>query len=195
MPQTLDDFLHDAWTANPPTGTAGSETDWLPFCKLTSRGTQLLVIDADFAPYAQHGLLVDLAPGEYEIKARVIDYGTDKRISRLRLVMGNRTPSTGHQLGTTWTDTGKTGVCDYIAYRDAWGDDDEVSWGIVGPTLEQAGTHGIALLNPASGTVLPFVTSGFGDGNFSVHELIDSATNVRIGVEVEFIASDTPYPF
>lgn len=195
MTDTLDSFLAEAWTADPPTGTLGSETEWLPFCTLSLQGPQLLVIDADFAPAAEDGILVDLPSGRYNVSARVLDYGADKRVSRLRVAREGASVRLGDLLGTTWTDTAKTGVCDYHAYLDAWGADNEAAWTIVGPTLENAGTHGIAVLDEARGAVLPFVSSGFGDGEFPVYELLDEASGARVGVQIEFMPPDLPYPF
>jgi hypothetical protein len=45
-----------------------------------------------------------------------------------------------------------------------------------------------------SGAVMPFVASGFGDGEYPVVELLDSSHGSRVGAEITFLRSSTPYP-
>jgi hypothetical protein len=153
-----------------------------------------MVIDPSFAPFERHGLLIDLPVGEYEVVAKVMDYVTEKRVSRLRVLRVSSEPQVGGEIGKTWSDTARIGACDYEAYKRAWGDDDDRAWTIVGPTLEQDPT-GVAVLDQDSGAILPFVESGFGDGEFPVFELRDPTAGVRVGIEVEFIPEGTAYPF
>lgn len=115
-------------------------------------------------------------------------------MSRLRVVARSAEPELGAQLGKTWSDTARTGVCDYVLCKQAWGDDDDRAWQVVGPTLEQVST-GVAVLDRDAGAILPFVESGFGDGEFPVFELRDLSSGLRVGIEVELIVQDTPYPF
>lgn len=42
---------------------------------------------------------------------------------------------------------------------------------------------------------MPFVESGFGDGEFPVRELLSKPNRERIGFEVTFIRPKTCYPF
>ncbi len=44
-----------------------------------------------------------------------------------------------------------------------------------------------------AGTKVVYTPSGFGDGTFTVFEL--RAAGELVGLEVEFIAPETPYPF
>jgi len=120
-------------------------------------------------------------------------YGNDARISQLRAIPSGVTSSTGAQIGETGTDTAKIGVCDHDVFASAWGDDDEASWDIISPAIEDAETHGIAVLDDQVGAVMPFVSSGFGDGTFPIHELVSNGS--RVGFEVTFIKPGTPYPF
>jgi len=188
----LDEFL-DGESRPPAKGTLGTESRWLHFCDLDLRSGRLLVIDPSFAPYEQDGLLVDLPVTRYTVSAKVLDYGTEKRVSRLQVVTRLAEATLGPEIGKTWSDTARTGVCDYQLYKEAWGDD-ERGWQIVGPTLEEL-SSGVAVLDEAAGAILPFLESGFGDGEFPVFELLDGHSNSRVGIEVQFIAQGEPYPF
>ena len=190
----LDDALQNAWTANPPKGSIGKESTWLEFCSLQMSGNRHLIIDAEFAPSEADGLLVTLSPGHYCIQAKVIDYGTDKRVSRLRVGRDGHHSTVGQQIGTTWTDTAKTGVCDFETFWQACGGSVERAYEVIGDTLEQASSHGVAILDSSIGVVMPFVSSGFGDGEFAVFELV-ATDGERVGIEIEFISPGEPYPF
>lgn len=197
---TLDEF----W-ARPPAASANSaasssrptppglESDWLDWCPFTLRGPAFLVVDAAFAPSEDDGLRVPGLPGEYLLQVRVMTYGRDRRFSRLRAVRRGAVPTRGERLGETWTDTARTGVCDLQTFRVAWGDDDEASGEKLSAALETEADFGMAAFDANAGAVLPFVASGFGDGTYEVHALVEGGR--AVGFEVEFIAPDEPYPF
>jgi hypothetical protein len=189
----LDTYLKEAWTANPPEGTPGRETDWLEFCDLVLSSGKLLIADAQFIPSLEDGVLVELPPGTYTLEARVMDYGSDKRIARLRALLPGSTVVLRRLIDKTWTDTAQTGVCDYELFAAAWGAHEQSAWEVIEPVLTSGWTHGVAVLDQTTGAVMPFVGSGFGDGEFPVFEL--QSDSQRVGVEIEFIKPGTPYPF
>jgi hypothetical protein len=49
------------------------------------------------------------------------------------------------------------------------------------------------VLDEKTGAVMPFVSSGFGDATFPIHELLSDG--FRVGFEVTFIKPGTAYPF
>jgi hypothetical protein len=120
-----------------------------------------------------------------------MDYGTDKRISRLRTWLHGTAPTLGDQIGDTWTDTALTGICDYKTFRLAWDRDAAAAYATIMPTFGSADTHGVAVLDADEGAIMPFVSSGFGDGEFPVNGLVVDSR--RVGVEIEFIKPDQPY--
>ncbi len=188
-----DYFSKKASAKNEPPAPPGQQTDWLDFCEFVLKGNKVLCVDAQFAPSAEDGLLVDLSPGKYLLQAKCVDYGGDKRVARLRLLPKKIVASLGAQLGETWTDTAKTGVCDYDVFSKAWGTDDDASYEKISPAFETEKPFGKATLDKASSAILPFLDSGFGDGTFPVFELV--ADGKRVGLEIQFIAEGTPYPF
>lgn len=177
-------------------GALGQETEWLGFTQLDLSDGKLLICDLGFVPSEDDGLVVELPPGRYEVRAKVMVYPGDRRVSRLRLLPAGTAATLGKQLGETWTDTAQTSICDFTAmtrhFEVAKLDDDAF-----GERLDQAreeqGKCGALDLDAAQGAVAPFVDSGFGDGTFPVFAL--TADGRRVGVEIEFIAANEPYPF
>lgn len=171
----------------------GEPSPWLEFCDLELKGSRVLVVDAQFVPSEKDGLLIELPAGKYAVQTQVTNFGGDRRISRLRVLPHGCASQFGAQIGETWTDTATTGICDFETFAKAWGTDQDGSYQIIEPFLVEGSAFGVAELEVASGAVMPFVQSGFGDGSFAVFELTENGR--RTGFEVEFISSDEKYPF
>ena len=188
----IDDFLKQSFVRKPENGAVGEESDWLDFCDLQVGGKSIWVGDANFVPHEGDGFLVAVDPGCYSVRAKAIDFGGDKRVSRLRVCRQDAQPEVGGKIGDTWTDTAITGICDHEVFAEIWGEDDDASDAIIRPTLDDySDCHGIAVLDQARHVIMPFVDSGFGDGSFPIFELTQGGH--RIGFEVEFIRKDEPY--
>ena len=188
-----DYFAQPATVFLKETTEFGEQTNWLEFCDLELKGSRVLVIDAQFVPSEQDGLLVELFPAKYAVQAKVTNFGGDLRISRLRASLHGTKPQLGRQIGETWTDTASTGICDFEIFSKSWGTDNDTSYKIIEPFLMDNSVFGVAELDVANGAVMPFVSSGFGDGSFAVFELTENGQ--RIGFEIEFIPSDEKYSF
>ncbi len=188
-----EDYLAGDFTGKPSYGDFGEESDWLDFCELTLRSPKLHIVDPCYAADPQEGCLVALPPGLYRVQARAMAYGRDVRISRLRAIHPDAVAVTGPEIGHTGSDTANIGIYDFDVFARAWGTDGNASWEVICPTLEAAATHGIAVLDKSVGAVMPFVSSGFGDGAFPVHELQTDGS--RVGFEVTFLRTDQRYPF
>lgn len=177
-------------------GAVGRESEWLGFTQLDLSEGRLLICDLGFIPSEDDGLLVELPAGRYEVQAKVMEYAGDQRVSRLRLAPSGIAASLGEQLGETWTDTAQTSICDFTAmsrHFEAAELDDDAFGEQLDQTREEQGVCGVLELDAARRAVAPFVDSGFGDGTFPVFALI--AGGQRVGVEIEFIAAETAYPF
>jgi hypothetical protein len=173
--------------------TPGVQTPWLDFCDITLKGASFLVVDASFLPSEEDGVVVKAPRGRYIVQAKVMDYGCDRRISRLRVMVPGSDPELGEELGDTWTDTAQTAICDFEVFSAAWGDDDDEAYEKISDDLMDAESFGVAVLDDRTGAAAPFVSSGFGDGSFPVFELREGKR--RVGFEIEFIKEGERYPF
>ena len=189
----LKDYLKRPLGEEPEKDSRGTLTDWMDLSDFVLRGPRFLVVDVSFVPSPKDGLLVEAPPGDYRIQAKVMDYGGDRRIARLRVFSSGACPRLGPQIGETWTDTARTGLCDYEIFSQAWGSDNDAAYAKIEPVLDEAENYGTAVLDEGTGAVMPFVSSGFGDGTFPVHELMEGER--RVGFEIQFIAADETYPF
>ncbi|HEU4882886.1 MAG TPA: hypothetical protein VFT45_11585 [Longimicrobium sp.] len=191
MTEHVDAVLSPAWTANPATGTRGRETEWLAFTTLSVESGQLMIGDASYLPDPDACLALEVQPGTYTISVKVMDYGTDKRISRLRIARAGAEPELGRKAGAVWADVGRTGVCDAERFGAVEPLKDEQRWTeTIGAALDAAETHGVATFE---GVEMPFVSSGFGDGEFPVYPL--KSGGEPVGAEVQFIKPTERYPF
>ena len=176
---TTEAFL---WNDSPKPGAEG---DWVKFCELTLRGSKVHVADASYAADPKAGCMITMPPGTYCGAAKLMPFGGYSRVSRVRLVRPDVAAEFGSEIGKTYTDTARIGIYDFEVFAGAWGSDNEASWEIISPALESDDLHGVAVLDVSVGAVMPFVSSGFGDGEFPVHEL--HASGSRVGLEVIFI--------
>lgn len=188
----LTDYLEKS---GPPgrMGVKGVETDWMEFTTLPVTSGKILVVDPGFAPEINDGVLVELPPGTYVLKAKAMQFGKERRPSRLRVALEGTKSSIGGVIGEAWADTARIGVCDPEVFEAEWKNDD---WAYeqLDRVFSQTFT-GVAVLADGTDAILPYVESGFGDGDFPVHELIEEGTGRRVGVEVEIIAPGATYPW
>lgn len=189
----LKQFLAEAKIRQPKKGMVGVQTGWMPLAEFTLKGGKFLVCDFNFIPSEPDGVIIRAKPGEYTIEAKAIDFDGDRRISRLRIFQRDKQPILGKKIGETWTDTAMTGVCDLDNFTKEWsalepGKAEEK----LQEEYEKGDDCGVFRLQ-TTGTKIPFVSSGFGDGRFPVFKLRDR--KVPVGFEIEFIAEAEPFPF
>lgn len=171
-------------------GAVGTESSWIPFDELRLTSGKLILLDPISCLQSGDGLVIGLPSARYGLEARVMDYGDDKRISRLKLVQ-DVPHELGELLGTTFADVGYTGACDHEALLDSVVGNEEAAEKLAQEVFE-IDEYGKAALSDDPEAVMHVVSSGFGDGEFPVRELISESR--RIGVEVEFIEAGAPYP-
>jgi hypothetical protein len=151
------------------------ETLWLDFAALELRSDKLAV--ADPASFHESAVLVVLRPWRYEVQAKLLPVGGERRISRARAVRGAAGGARGKLLGRV-ASTGRVGFADYElvgAVVDERGD------------LEGAGSGpaSVATLDEARDAVMPLLTPGAEGESFPVYELVSG--DKRVGAEVVFI--------
>lgn len=171
-------------------GSIGVLLQWDSIGELTLT-SQLFVGDGQMAPH-HPGIIVDLDAGVYDVSARKIDFTGDIRVASLRVLAQGSQGERGQKIGESWADTGTQGVCDYDAYRKAIeGMDGEAYFSQHEDEL-CADDYGTVTLAPNA--VLILCSSGFGDGFFPVFNLLDPSGK-QVGVEVQMIAEDQPFPY
>lgn len=166
----------------------GIDMGWTDLGTLTVSSGRVWVGDAAFAPHEADGKVVELPSGEYEGRVRWLRYGQDERAANLVLVPPSAEFTRGEQLGTTWADTATQGVCDFELLQAALTDEEEYREAYE-LEVEVKGSQRFAYGN----AILLVTPSGFGDGTFKLFELVHEGR--RIGIEVEMIGPDEPYPF
>lgn len=172
-------------------GAVGTESSWIPFDELTLTSGKLILLDPIYGLRDGDGLVVELPSARYGLAARVMDYdGEDKRISRLRIVQ-DVAHEKAELLGTTVADVAFTGACDHGALLGSVVGNEEEAEKLAQKVFD-IDDFGKVALSADPEAALHVVSSGFGDGEFPVRELVSESG--RVGVEVEFIAPGAPYP-
>jgi hypothetical protein len=172
-------------------GSPGIESDWLFHCEFELQGTRLQMLDVFMAGNDNEGVILGASPGVYVVEARVITYGVDRRISRLRVHPKGQVVTQGELAGEVGVDLAAVAICD-VDRLAGWARDHQKEWQRWGDKLWFGRTTpaGLYTCEPAK-TVVPFVDSGFGDGTYPVYYLMHDRR--RVGLEAEFLARGTGY--
>lgn len=176
---------------SPKRGQRPDDVVLILFADFELRGTRL--------GFSEPWAILDAVPvfcpsGSYVLVAECLRYGNDCRIARVTATRARRTGVRGALYGAIDVDVGNACVFDYDAI-EGYADSDEnafenwIDANIVGKTTPFAGS----VACDSAKTTIEFVTSGFGDGTYSVYELRDDYDIV--GAEVVFLDTDEPYPF
>src|SRR4051794_26890371 len=92
------------------------ESDWLDIGEITVYSRRISIGDPILFPGDQAEL--EVANGIYKIQAKAINYGNDRRISRLRAIQTTDFVQTTH-LTNISVDFARVGVCDPIVFLQA----------------------------------------------------------------------------
>jgi hypothetical protein len=167
-------------------GTPGIESDWLLHCEFELQGTRLQILDVFMAGNDDEGVILGAFPGVYVVEAKVITYGVDRRISRVRVRPIRQLVTQGQLAGTVGVDLGAVAICD-VDRLAAWASGHNDEWQRWGEKLwfgriTRAGLYTCE----AAKTIVPFIDSGFGDGTYPLYYLMHG--NLPVGLEAEFIS-------
>lgn len=176
----LDEFFARA------NGGKGLFTPWLPFLQMPVKGNGFFLTDMRPGP-TEDGLKVELAPGNYRVEVQGFVRGSDRRCARFRVYLEGSKPKLGQQLGTVATDLATMGFYDPKCFQSLrkQGSEEFFAWGESAFDASKS-SHGVLVHDLKRSAILPYVTSGFGDGTYPVYEL--TQLNRRVGFEVEFIS-------
>ena len=191
-PSPLTDFLAATLTGpEAHEGAAGVESDWLFHWQVDIQGERLQILDVAMAGNEDEGVSVAVAPGVYVVEARVMTYGIDRRISRVRVFANGLSGVPGEQAGEVSVDLAAVAICD-VDRLHAWAQANEEDWQrwVEGLAYKHTASAGAYTCEPA-GTIVPFLDTGFGDGTYPVFPLMRDGRVV--GLEAVFLAPGTPY--
>jgi hypothetical protein len=193
----VQEFLKSAKNTRPRKGSAGKESRWLHCCDFNLRGEHLQMVETRIlgAAHDQNCVSIPAPPGSYVVECRLMAYGNERRISRMRVRPHGATPALGASAGAITVDLGGIAVTDVdiLASFVEEHQEEYVEWmeGVVSRKLARE-TVGVLRWKRVK-TEVPFAQGGFGDGMYQVFRLMSAKQ--AVGLEVEFIAPGTKYPF
>jgi len=93
----------------------GAESGWLDICFLPGAGQKVYFGDPLHTLRPVSGFKVRLPKGDYGLQAKVIAYGHDIRVSRLRLLRNGAMPRLSRKAGEVRTDSATILILDHQA--------------------------------------------------------------------------------
>jgi hypothetical protein len=197
----LKDVLEggDAAVSFSTSGPESEESVWLELGNFELRSGRLRIVDPTWSDPVHEGLSLELKPGTYLIEAKVMKFGQERRISRVRLFLKDSSPIIGDAVGEASADVAHIAFFDSEEVDRFLNDNSERSEraeDIIPDAYwladDQQGECGVALLDATADLKMPYVWTGFGDGSYPAYELKSGSD--MVGVEIEFIKPGTPYP-
>ncbi len=193
----VQEFLKSAKYTGAEKGSAGKESEWLHFCDFRLRGEHLQMVEQRIlgSAHDQNSVSIPAQPGRYVVECRVMSYGGDRRISRMRVRPQNTSVTLGTSAGAIGVDIGGIAITDVdilaSSVEEHEGEYEEwIEDALFGKSATK--TVGVLRWKPAK-TEIPYVGGGFGDGTYKVFRVM--AGKQVVGLEVEFIAPGTKFPF
>ncbi|MFA5835267.1 MAG: hypothetical protein WDA22_17440 [Bacteroidota bacterium] len=160
--------------------------NWKHFSTIQIYCGKLLIGDFSYLSSENDCLLVNLNLGKYDLFTQSVTINGLKTISRVRILLQGCNGKLDELLGTTWTDVGKTGICDFDRYHEAFKRlDVEHNWKHYMDTAYFDNNEGVLNLDNNTGASMYYFPSGEGDGEYNVFSLTENGK--LVGAEIEFI--------
>src|SRR5688572_11498880 len=109
---SLKEFLKRAPKGETSEGMKGIESAWLDLAKFELKGKRFLVSDAGYMGSEEDGVSVPAKAGKYRVEVKVMEFGRDRRVSRLRAVLEGVEKVELNSVGEAWADVGRVGFSD-----------------------------------------------------------------------------------
>lgn len=165
----------------------GTERGWLDLAQIHVSSGWLSLGDPFYFP--NYRVTAEVLPGIYHVQATVRDYGTGRRIARLRACLpGSHIQS--EVVGEIPVDFAIVGVCEHSAFAASYHDARQADPEFHGKFLRKfEGDFGIVAADGLGDAPMPFVRAGWGDGIYSVYSYVmPDGGNARL--EAVFIEDD-----
>jgi hypothetical protein len=147
----LDDYLRQEFAGTPRKGMVGAESEWLDFCALDLSSGNVRIVDWCYITEEEEGCIIALRPGQFELKVKLMAFGDDIRVSRLRLMKANANPTVGGQIGGFVTDSARFGVYDFETFSAEFKKSEEAVNKAFEPLMFRTEPHGIVKLSDSPG--------------------------------------------
>jgi hypothetical protein len=165
----------------------GEESDWVEFARLPIASGKLRISDPMFFRDLPPSPTFAVARGLYHVRAKLVTYADDRRVSRLQILRGE-IATLGHRLGEVGVDFAQVAVFDPVVLDAAAEAMDDAQAEQFVAELDAIEEYGIAHLGLDERAIMPLAASGFGDGGYPIHELVHKGE--RVGMEVVFIGPE-----
>jgi hypothetical protein len=189
-------YFNSTTNAGPKKGSAGTESEWQSLCDFELRGQRLQMVEKRIigGRHDEDSVTIAAAPGSYRVEYRLMSYGVDRRISRMRVLPKGVSATLGEAAGCISVDLGGIAIADIDVLAPSVEEhaDEYENWIKDLLFSDDGESVGVARWK-AGDTALPYADGGFGDGAYTVYQLMSDGR--AAGLEVEFIPAGTPYPF
>jgi hypothetical protein len=134
-------------------------------------------------------------PGSYVVECKGVRYGQDRRVAGMRVFAVGSKAKRGKKIGEIPVDFGGVSVLDIDTVEDSINEDEERYEEWLDEILYDSDDYSSIKIHEwvPTGTKIPVVQGGFGDGVYNVYELMEEGNIV--GLEIEFIRDGEEYPF
>ena len=168
----------------------GTESDWIKFAELPVTSGKIAVSDPVFCNDLPPCPRFDMKADVYPVYVKVVSWLDDQRVSRLR-VSRKEESVLGRVLDDVGVDFAQVGVFDPELIETACKTLSKEQGDAILEAYNNVKFHGVARFDDSSQAVMPFATSGFGDGHYPIFELTHNGE--RVGLEVVFIGPEVEY--
>lgn len=187
----LEDYLTQKFTGDAKQGAVAVESDWLDAFGIDLSSGKIHLMDPCQLGVAAEAYTASLPAGTFEVKVKVMPFGWDVRVSRLRIVRTDSPLVLGNQMGEIGIDAANIAICNFPPHEAA--KDELTGEKIYAALVDQNGLAKIFKPDGPAEDVIVAISTGFGDGRYPIYELTNDAG--RAGLELVFIKPGTGYIF
>jgi len=196
QPMNFKDWFRSALTKFAKLQSPDCKDGWLHICNFILRGTHLQMVELRIVGgrHEEDSIIIPATPGTYTVEYQTISYGQDCRISRMRVFPDGLTIVLGGPLGTIDVDWGGIAVTDIDILAPSVEEHLEEYGHWFNNDVFENHSEPVGMFRwKQADTNIPYADGGFGDGTYTVYQLLRDGKVV--GLEVEFISPGEKSPF
>ncbi len=191
---SIKEFLSTKVDRGPIDDGKGEFSDWLHFTDFKLTGKALQFVESRVLGIRGENeyecVEIPANTADFLIQCKGVRYGDDTRIAAMRTIPPGIEIKRGNKIGTIPIDFGGVAVVDIdvIAPQSQKDEDDWIEWLEDIHFSDEADGPLRIFYQKETGSKIPCVDAGFGDGTYDVFELLSNGAVV--GLEVEFIRQE-----